>query len=251
MSGSVVIPAQPGFGCPSYTFEASGALTQTPGSSNTSAVTSFTWSASNPSPNTPCDSGGFPTPFTFAGSISTNSCDAASGTWANSDGSGSGNFTMNKPSDVASTETSQATAWWQPYPTILLFHGQIASTIDLAGRQVFESSNGASSDSCYRSGDAIDGVPLQPFHITGGGWFVGYYYFNDWYDYDYVGYSPQAIDYYRSKMRTPCQASAPQAMNIYTSGGSVTYYTDTLQLSLPDDKNVGVERGGVWGWRTW
>lgn len=65
--------------------------------------------------------------------------------------------------------------------------------------------------------------------------------------------SPGQIDYYRQKGRTPCSAAVPQAMNIYTRGwlGSVMYYADTLQISLPDDTNVGVERGGLRGWRTW
>jgi hypothetical protein len=251
VSGSVVIPAQPEYDCPSYTFQVSGTLVQTPGSSTTAAVTSFSWNAANPSPNTPCGLGGVPTGFTFSGNIGNNTCDAAGGTWANSDGSASGSFTMSKPPDAASTEITVAIAWWSIGPTVLQFQGEIASSLDLAGRQVFESANGSSSDSCWRSGDVVEGYALQPFHITGGGWFVGYYYFNDWWDYDYVGYSPDVVTYFRDKMRTPCQASAPQAMNVYTSNGSVTYYTDTLQISLPDDTNVGVERGGVWGWRSW
>ncbi len=254
VSGSVVVPP-PAPGCPSWTFTVSGTLTQTPGSATAPAVTSFSWTGSNPSPDVPCytlNGPIYPVNSTFIGRISNNSCDNASGTWAHSDGSGSGNFTMNKPSDVASTEISQAVAWWQPYPTILLFEGQIASSLDLAGRQVFESANGTPSDSCYRSGDRLDdGTYLYPYQITGGGWFVGYYYFDGRYDYDYVGYPPSWIEYYRTHGRTPCQASAPQAMRIYTSGGSVTYYTNTLQIKLPDNTNVGVERGGLWGWRKW
>lgn len=192
-----------------------------------------------------------PTAFTFSGSIGNNTCDAASGTWANAEGSGSGNFTMSKPADVASTETTTTIAWYSLLPTIFLFQGSIASSVGLAGRQVFETGNGTPSDSCWRQGDVVDGLPAAPLHVTGGGWFVGYYFFNNWYDYDYVGYVPDLISYYRQHNRVPCQAAAPQAMRIYTSSGSVVYYTDTLQVSLPDYKNVGVERGGVWAWRTW
>jgi hypothetical protein len=53
--------------------------------------------------------------------------------------------------------------------------------------------------------------------------------------------------------RTPCLVTAPQAMNIYTRAGvgNVRYYTDTIYVSLPDNTNVGVSRGGVQAWRTW
>ena len=175
----------------------------------------------------------------------------ASGTWANSTGIGSGSFDMTKASDIALTETSTAIAWWSTYPTVLLFQGSISSTNSLAGRQVFESTNGSPSDSCNRAGDAALGY--QSYHLTGGGWYVGFYYFNSWYDYDYVGIPPTYVNYYRGKGRTPCAMAAPQMMNIYTRAGlsSVSYYSDTLQISLPDNSNVGVERGGLWGWRTW
>ena len=249
VTGKVVIPPQEPW-CPNYTFTVSGTLTQTTGTGSAAGTATFEWNASNPSPTTPC--GRYdPVPFSFGGNIANDGCDTASGTWVNSTGIGGGSFDMTKPSDVASTESSTAVAWWSLYPTILIFQGNISSADSLAGKQVFESPNGTPSDSCNRPGDRALGY--QSYHLTGGGWYVGYYYFNSSYYYDYVGVSPGYIAYYRSKGRTPCGMSAPQAMSIYTRAGlgSVKYYSDTLQISLPDNVNVGVERGGTWGWRTW
>jgi hypothetical protein len=140
------------------------------------------------------------------------------------------------------------------YPTILMFQGTISSSDSnsLAGRQVFESPNGSPSDSCWRSSDAALGY--EEYHLTGGGWFVGFYYFSSSYYYDYVGIVPDYIDYYRQKNRPPCLAYASQTMNIYTRAGlgSVPYATNLLYgVNLPDYTNVGVARDGVQGWRTW
>lgn len=249
VTGTVVIPSL-GPGCTEYTFTVSGTLTQTTGNAYTPGTTAFQWAASNPSPSTACPYYD-PIPFTYTGSIANNGCDTASGTWANSIGGGHGSFDMTKPSDVASSETSAAIAWWSLAPTILLFQGNIApaSLNSLAGRQVFESPNGQPTDSCWRATDTAE----NSYSLTGGGWYVGYYYFNSSYYYDYVGFSPAYITYYRSKNRPPCEATAPQAMNIYTRAGlgSVVYYTDTLYVNLPDYVNVGVARGGVQGWRTY
>jgi hypothetical protein len=162
---------------------------------------------------------------------------------------------MTKPTDVATTETSTIIAWWSTEPTILMFQGNIvpANGDSLAGRQVFETPNGANSDTCFHEAtDAVLGY--SAFHVTGSGWFVGYYYFGSDYYYDYVGMTPGLITYYRQKNRPPCEGIAPQAMNIYTRAGlgSVEYYTDTLYVNLPDDVNVGVARGGLpAGWRTY
>jgi hypothetical protein len=215
VSGSVTVPFPAG--CPSVTWTVSGTLTQTTGNAYTAGTTALNWQASNPNPSRSCGGVTPVSTMTYTGNIDNNGCDTGAGSSVNSSGV-HGSFSMTKPTDVASSETSAAVAWYSVYPTILLFQGNIspASLNSLAGRQVFESPNGTPTDSCYRTTDPSN---IYPFHLSGGGWYVGYYYFNSSYYYDYVGFTPGLISYYRSKGRTPCLATAPQAMNIYTRAG--------------------------------
>jgi hypothetical protein len=249
VSGTLQV-SNPVAGCPAVTWTVSGTLTQTFGTAGSRGTTAAHWVGSSPSPSATC--GGW-TPFasvTFDGNILNDGCDFSSGTWSNSDGA-SGSFSMTKPTDypdLSPAETSPAVYWWSTYPTVALFDQTIGSSKYLAGRQVFESPNGSVSDTCWFSGSAVDRGGL-----SGGGWYVGFYFFNNRWEYDYVGLTPAQIGYYRSNSRTPCLITVPQAMNIYAydATSSSVYFTDTLYVNLPDLVNVGVARAGVAAWRTW
>ncbi len=130
----------------------------------------------------------------------------------------------------------------------MLYEQTIGSSKYMAGMQVFESPNGNATDTCWFSGSVYN-----PGGLSGGGWFVGFYFFNNEWDYDYVGMYSGAVTYYRNNNRTPCLVTIPQAMNMYQydTAGSFTYFTDTLYWNLPDTVNYGVARNGVQAWRTY
>jgi len=158
---------------------------------------------------------------------------------------------MTKPSDtpnLSPAETSVAVAWYSLIPTVLVFEQTIGSSKYMAGRQVFEATNGSPSDTCWFSGSSY-----LYSKLSGGGWYVGFYFFNNKWEYDYVGMPPAEITYYRSNHRVPCLITMPQAMKAYQRDtlSSATYFTDTLYINLPDMVNYGVARAGVEGWRTW
>lgn len=187
---------------------------------------------------------------TFDGGITNNGCDTMSGSWTNSDGA-RGTFSMTKPTDLpdrSPAETSTAVAWWSLAPTIALFEQTIGSSKYMAGRQVFEAQLGWAFDSCY-----FDGSIYDPYKLSAGGWYVGFYFFNNKWEYDYVGITPGAINYYRLKSRTPCLMHANQGMRMYSRDTSTSneYFTDTVYVNLPDKLNYGVARAGVQAWRTW
>jgi hypothetical protein len=247
--GTVTAPP-PGPGCPEVTWHVAGSITQTvvPNGTGTTAIS---WEATNPSPNTVC-AGVIPDPkIDMTGNIVNNTCNSASGTWTESFGQ-NGSFTMSKPSDLPDlnpSDTTTAIAWWTSDPTIALFEGSIGSSEDMAGRQVFEGPNASPSDTCWFPGSIYGSATL-----TGSGWFVGFYYFNNSYDYDYVGMASAEVSYYRSNGRTPCLVTLPQALRLYTYGygyGYYQYFSDTLYINLPDLTNYGVARAGVQAWRTY
>ncbi|MBI4441926.1 MAG: putative Ig domain-containing protein [Acidobacteria bacterium] len=185
--------------------------------------------------------------FTFDGTMANSGCNSASGTLTNTEGPPYSNpdLTMTKPPDDpdgSPTETTAAIAWWGAAPTVLQFQGTIQASTSFAGRQVFEAPNFEPTDTCWFSGL----LESQRFHITGGGWFVGYYYFDNRWHYDYVGMGPGLIDIYRNNNRIPCSAAAGQNMHLYTYGTSFSlfYKNNVLQVSLPDDFRIRVARDG-------
>jgi hypothetical protein len=132
-----------------------------------------------------------------------------------------------------------------------MFRATVSGTKSFAGRQVFEASNGAATDTCWFPDAAQDG--FQPAGLTGGGWFVGYYFFNNQWHYDYVGFTNGAVEYYQDHSRVPCAVNIPQAMKIYRNDGasSQTYFTNWLRIRLENFFYVGVARTEQWGWRQW
>jgi hypothetical protein len=249
VSGTLRVPS-PVPGCPTVTWSVSGTLSQTFGSASQRGTTAAHWVASNPSPSSQC---GNWIPFsstTFDGNILNDGCDFSSGTWSNSDGA-SGSFSMTKPTDFPNlnpAETSTVVAWWSSAPTVALFEQNIGSSTYLAGQQVYEASNGSPTDTCWFSGSIY-----APGALSGGGWFVGFYFFNNRWHYDYIGMLPQTVSYYRSNNRPPCLITIPQAMRMYARDtlSSSVYFTNTLYINLPDHTNYGVARAGVQAWRTW
>ncbi len=246
VSGTVQSPAPPG--CPTIAYQVSGSLTQTFGSSSVAGTPAISWTGSSPSPTAAC--GGYtPVPsITFTGNISNDGCDYASGTWLNSSGL-NGSFTMTKPADVpdlSPAETTSVVAWHSLAPTVAVYEETIGASKYQAGRQTFEASNGSATDTCWFVGSMYSYGGL-----SGGGWYVGYYYFNNKFEYDCVGMAPAAVTYYRSAGRVPCLVTIPQKMSLYTHTGSAQYFTDTLYWNVPDATNYGVARNGVQAWRTY
>jgi len=207
VSGTVNVPPFVAT-CPHVIYQVSGSISQTFGSATTSGTTRITWSATSPSPSGSC-AGSTPWPsVTHTGTITNDGCDSGNGTWSNS-GGGNGTFTMSKPADVpdgSPAETTTPIAWWSSDPTIALYDNTIGSSKYMAGRQVVESANGASSDTCWFNGSIYTTASLGS---TLAGWFVGFYYFNNRYEYDYVGMYSGAVSYYRSNGRTPCLVTFP------------------------------------------
>lgn len=241
VSGSVVAPVQGG--CPSVKYTTvSGAISQVSGTS-TAATTSIQWTATNPNPPNPCHVSS----FTIDANILNDSCDALSGTYKSSNGN-SGPISATKQADMPDgnpAETTTVTAWWSEYPTITLYEETIGSSKYMAGRQVYEVA-GTPNDTCWFLGSQHDHADL-----IGGGWFVGFYYFNNKYEYDYVGFLPDTVKYYRDQRKVPCLATIPQTMRLYTNLGSQAYFNDTLYWNIPDNVNYGNAKNGVQAWRTW
>ena len=125
----------------------------------------------------------------------------------------------------------------------MLFEDTLGSSKSMAGRQVYEAQNGASNDSCWYSGS-----PYEPYHLSGGGWYVGYYGFGNKVSFDYVGLDPQIYQWYYSQGKTPCVMSAPQQMLIYKNGGSESYFQTTITISMQPPW-YGVAKNGVQAWR--
>ena len=237
----------------------SGTLAQINGGDGP-ANTQLNITFSNPDPSGWCDLGNgqyqhIADTQTISVNITNDDCDNASGSWSNSDGcpACSGNLAMTKPSDIPDlnpAETTSVVSWWSSDPTIMLYDETIGSSKSLAGRQVFEMST-APNDGCWYQ-DSLYGKQ----DLTGGGWFVGYYYFNNRYEYDYVGMGYLRVPYYRGQVqnsvnRTPCLVTLPQTMKIYTRLGSQAYFNDTLYYNLPDQVNYGVSKNNVQAWRTY
>lgn len=248
VSGSLTAIHPGGPGCPNVTWAVSGSLVQ---AFDGTPPTTFTWKGTNPQPTTVCNGWVPYSSITYKGGLCNDGCDQASGTWANSDNQ-SGFFTMTKPSDLPSGETSTAVAWWSGDPTIMLYDQTLSSSSYMAGRQAFESPGPSQSDSCHFVGSKYAGAELG-VNVPLGGWFVGYYYFNNRWEYDYVGMFSAAVTYYRQMHRVPCEVALNQQMNICTRGCTTNsgYFSDTLYWNIPDGTNVGTARAGVQAWRTW
>ena len=231
----------------------SGTLSQTNGGSGP-ATTELNITFSNPTPTGTCslNKQHISNTQTISVKITNDDCDNAAGTWSNSDGV-NGNLSMTKPTDfpdLSPPETTSVVSWWTDDPTIMLYDETIGSSKSMAGRQVFEAA-GAPNDTCWFINSLYNYSDLD-----GGGWYVGYYYFNNRFEYDYVGMFSSAVSYYKglvpnSVNKTPCLVTVPQTMKIYSRSGSQAYFNDTLYWNLPDKVNYGVSKNNVQAWRTY
>jgi hypothetical protein len=100
ISGSATLTGPPG--CQNVTYSVSGSVSPSRFGDGIQGYTSFTWTASSPSPSGSCN-GYTPVPsITNQGFIQNSGCDKGTGQW--SDASGHGNFTMTKTPDIPSGE---------------------------------------------------------------------------------------------------------------------------------------------------
>jgi hypothetical protein len=164
---------------------------------------------------------------------------------------------MSKPDDIPDENPTQSTSafcWWDQSPcgsgywSVFLFRDTIGSSKSTAGRQAYEWQAQASTDTCTFPNSTYPAMSL-----TGTGWWVGYYYFNNEMDYDYVGLDPQVVNYYIQQGRVPCTMSTPQTMDLFvnTSTGQYSsrqYFTDTLTISIQQGW-YGIAKNGVQAWR--
>jgi len=104
----------------------------------------------------------------------------------------------------------------------------------------------------------FNGAPSGgPYGLSGGSWWVGYWYDNNVWGDEYVGQPPAVINDYRQNGRPPCSATTTQVMYLYTQGNQLVlpgsgYLTDsTLGFGLPDNSTVQSFKGGQRASRTW
>ncbi len=247
VTGSLSAPIGPG--CPRASYSVEGWITQTWGSDSVYGATSFHWRAFNPAPYTPC--GGL-TPqasITYDGNIENNGCDKGSGTWTNSSGLG-GSFSVSKPPEIPWGESTTAVGWSSVYGGSVQQWRQVLQGFgNFAGRQVTESPTGGDLDTCNFAGSGVDN-----YHVTGGTWNVGFWFWDSTWGDDYVGWSGDRVTFYRSNGRPPCSASAGQGMNITIQGRSgalQNYLFDGIGTGLPDYATVTSSRAGQTVSRTW
>ena len=260
ISGSVRVPS-PAAGCPDVYYTASGTISPSQQTDGTRGSTSFSWTASNPSPSGSC--GGY-TPVSsmnHSGSILNKSIDFASGTWTRSDGQ-SGSLTLRRFYVEPINETTIGDGFGVTLgltTTMARFRQVLTKDPNdppdpnsniFQGRQVFETSGGLVTDNCYdRSGGLYPG---GRFAIKGSVWNVGYastFSGNTW-GWDTIGWPPAGVNWYRTNLapsQFPCAAVIPQNMNIVVNGdtgGNIVYKSLYLQAVI-DLTSLQVVRDNV------
>lgn len=146
--------------CPVYQYTATGSYNPSQLVDGQEGSTAFTWTASNPSPNTPCN-GYVPVPsMTFTGTMVNKSTDSGSGTWTNSSGL-SGSFVFEAdPNIIPTGETVQAGGWNSSLPTEANFIQVLTDSRSydpdpnhnlFQGRQVWETTASTGTDGCYQA----------------------------------------------------------------------------------------------------
>ena len=109
---------------------------------------------------------------------------------------------------------------------------------------------GGGPDTCWFQGSAID----PQTKISGGTWTVQAG--NTW-GYDYVGWLPPGVTYYRGAGRAPCGTTIPQQMTIQAAidiakgAGYVNYpVRNTLGAGIQKTK-VSSSRNGITKYESW
>ena len=225
-----------------------------PGSGGSAGRTTFTIHATNPD-QTSSGTCQVSTDTQYSGEIYNGAlgCNVGGGTWSNSlSQSGSFNWSKNclLPDGFPKETTYTSPAGWNDasgHGTAYMWQAQINASSDFAGRTVEESQVGTGTDSCH-AGDSI----LDPYHLTGGGWYVGYSAYN-YYGYDEVGWFPGAVQYYRGRGRAPCSASVTQSMSIFCNSivfPKQSYISSPVTVTI-GTTTVSSSRGGQTQTRSW
>lgn len=256
VSGTDSVPVA---GCANnFVFSISGTITPTGGSYPfTPGTSTLALHATYSSGSCP---GVTPVNATLSLQLRNDGCDIAAGSFQNDDGSFSdAAYSMAKPADVPSDESTQGVGWNATWPTVQQFRQTLQrGSGPFDGRQVTEVAGANKADSCFYAGAADNGY--AQFGVTGGWWIVGRYatppYFfltNEWVD-DYVGMTPDLVTFYRNNGRTPCDANAEQLMNICTNGQGCPFkqqYKDGFITYSIDANTVTAGRNNIFQSRPW
>ncbi len=244
ITGFLDVPAR--VDCPPGRYsQVSGTMTSYPGGGSLPGKTTFVITAQSPPPNTStCTWAQW---IRYSGEIFNNGCNTGNGTLTNSFGDSS-YFFWSKGCELPSRDDTFTSGLWADdtgRPTMYYWIGQVVADRNFGGRQVVEAQGGPGSDGCH-----FQGSFYSPFDkVTGGGWPVGSLNYNT-YGYDRVGWSPQAVTYYRSErtargLPLPCSQTMIQAMRVMCNTGThQTYWANTLTNAI-DSNTVSSKRGNA------
>lgn len=119
--------------------------------------------------------------------------------------------------------------------------------VNFYGRKIAEQDpGGGGPDTCWFVGSDI----AKQEAVTNPPGLVWYVDANNVWQSDSVGWSPVAVNYYRSQGSAPCQTQFSQRMVINCGASNSTYRTNLLRMGL-DSINVWSERDGVYVTRAW
>lgn len=216
----------------------------------------FTLTATNPSPEDTYCSAPW---FTDTGSVNGPGCDSISASWVNGNGM-NGDVQMTKQCDVPYSEIISNAGWGDNsqrgnFPTLALFQQFLSAPVNLGGRVVNESFPVPGQDSCW--------FPDSPYAYQSSpvpaSWPVGFFDFtpsptNTW-AYDYIGWYPEPINWYRQNrpaygFPVACGFSIQQRMNISCSGGTNFYQGNYLEGDM-DVSSLSSVRSDASAYRNW
>lgn len=184
----------------------------------------------NPPPDEVCAAN-----FTYSGYLFKPGCQRAAGTWLNSAGL-TGQWSMTHSCRVPTTETTQSDGWLSGGVTHRFKMTLQPTSYNFGGRTVSESSNGDGIDTCYRSGDnTIEQTDVRFFdaEVNASSQYA-----------DVLGWSADAIRYYRQRGRAPCQFSVTQFLSIGCEQASPVYKAHEVAMGIKPF-HVWVSRDGV------
>jgi hypothetical protein len=246
VTGFVYVFAPPdAWSCPVFNYTAGGYYSPGYIIDNFGGTTSFTWTASNPTPNITCSGYTPVSGMTFQGTINNRGNDTGGGTWTNSSGLSGGLSIETNLILTPSSETVQFGGWVPGLPTVANFSQTLNDNKPydpsdpysdmFQGRQVYEETQTPGTDTCDSNGIS----PFAPFvAVTGGTWNVGYTPGNaNTYLWDSVGFFPARVEWYQQNMAAslPCTATVPQQMEIVNQvpgQGNNQYASHTLSVTV-------------------
>ena len=171
-------------------------------------------------------------------------------------GYGSGDVQPVPPPQTPTGEWTYSVGWADsPNPTFHRFRGVLTGQgqvpfPEFFNRSVREVDSGGGQDYCWRPGDP----PTWQFtQVSGFSWPIDA---NDQYGDDFIGFTNDAIFYYRQRDRAPCHVEVPQRMEISCTGDPRCgppweFYQDNWVLFGFTSSEVWANRGGVYVSRIW